>query len=323
MSADRDLTPIVRSWLHEDAHEDAARVLDVVLEKLDTTPQRRAPRLARRLPSMNRSVGIGLAAAAVVIAAFITMRALSGPNVGGPSLSETASPTPAPLTGPDRGNVRDGPLDPGMYTYTDVDHQGFNVRFVVPAGWTLSGRYLSKGGAGLPDGAAIFFFGGPVRVYADPCHWAGTQSAPLTDSAAVVGALAMQLSRSATAPTVRNGAVPDFNPGSPPTIPGRWPGVAIQLTVPDTITFADCDGGQFRSWALDNDARSAQGPGQRDLVWAVDIGGAGVTDDAGVIIVPTPPGGLIIDAATFPGTPASVMSEINAILDSIALGHWG
>ena len=94
--------------------------------------------------------------------------------------------------------------------------------------------------------------------------------------------------------------------------------MAIELTVPDTITFADCDGGQFRSWAIDNDARFAQGPGQRDLVWAVDIDGAGVID-----VVPPPPGGLIIDAATFPGTPASVMSEINAILDSIALGHWG
>ncbi len=42
MSTDRDVTRIVRSWLHEDAYEDADRVLDLVLDQLDTTPQRRA-----------------------------------------------------------------------------------------------------------------------------------------------------------------------------------------------------------------------------------------------------------------------------------------
>jgi hypothetical protein len=318
-----DVTRIVRSWLHEDAHEDADRVLNNVLDRLDTTPQRRAPWLARRLPIVNRSVGIGLAAAAVVIAVLISIKALSGPNVGGPSVSETASPSP----GPDRGNVRDGPLDPGMYTYADVDAQGFNVRFTVPAGWTWNGRYLSKGGIGLPNGAAIFFFGGPVQVYADPCHWAQTLSTqPMSYTAGPkVDALATQLSRNATTPTARNAAVPDFKDfiGSPSSIAGRWLGMAIELTVPGNINFADCDGGEFRSWGPHSVARSAQGPGQRDLVWAVDIGGVGLTNDQGVLIVPPAPGGLVIDAASFPGTPEGVMSEINAILDSMALGHWG
>ena len=325
MSTDRDLTPVVRSWLHEDAHEDAGRVLNAVLDQIDITPQRRAPWLVRRLPSMNRSVGIGLAALAVLIVALISIRALSLHSVGGPSLSETASPAPALLTGPDRGNVQDGPLDPGMYTYADVDGQGFNVRFTVPAGWIWNGRYLSRGGIGAPNGAAIFFFGGPVQIYADPCRWAGNLSSPTTSFTAVpkVDALAIQLSRSASTPTVRNAAVPNFNAGSPTSTPGRWLGMAIELTVPGDISFADCDGGEFRSWGPHSNARSAQGPGQRDLVWAVDIDGAGITNDQGVLIRPVPPGGLIIDAASFPGTPANVMSEINAILDSMALGHWG
>ena len=334
MSTDRDVTRIVRSWLDEGVTALPDRVLDAVLDQLPATPQRRAPWPAWRLPSMNKSVGIGLAAAAVVIAVFISIKALSGPNVGAPSVPETASAsatatppsaTPAPLTGPDRGNVQDGPLDPGMYTYLDVDRQGFNVRFTVPAGWTWNGRYLSNGGIGMPNGAAIFFFGGPVQVYADPCHWAGslsTQPTSLT-SGPKVDALATQLSRNATIPTVRNAAVPNFNTGSPASIPGRWPGMAIELTVPGNVNFADCDGGEFRSWGPHNNARSAQGPGQRDLVWAVDIGGVGTTNDQGVLIVPPAEGGLIIDAATFPSTPAGVMSEINAILDSIAVGHWG
>lgn len=53
MSADRDVTRIVRSWLREERHEDAGRVLDMVLAELDTTPQRRSWWPARRFPIMN------------------------------------------------------------------------------------------------------------------------------------------------------------------------------------------------------------------------------------------------------------------------------
>jgi hypothetical protein len=34
-------------------------------------------------------------------------------------------------------------------------------------------------------------------------------------------------------------------------------------------------------------------------------------------------GGLLIDAAYFPDTPADVMSEIETILESIVAGQWG
>jgi hypothetical protein len=34
-------------------------------------------------------------------------------------------------------------------------------------------------------------------------------------------------------------------------------------------------------------------------------------------------GYVIIDAASFPGTPTDVSSEIDAILGSIVAGHWG
>jgi hypothetical protein len=231
---------------------------------------------------------------------------------GGP----VATPSPAPVVGPSGALV--GPsgaavvqgalLDPGTYDYLGVDHAGFNIRFTVPAGWTWNGRYLSKGDVGLPHGAGIFFDGRLVQVYADPCHWAGAEPFLATGSSVhdLVAALAAQPMRSSTAPTSRG--------ANALTIAGRWAGMAVELTVPDNIVFADCYRGQFRSWGPDQDARSHQGPGQRDLVWAVDLTGNGVET-----------GGqrLIIDAASFPGTPAEVMSEIEAILGSIVVGHWG
>ncbi|MGH2488998.1 MAG: hypothetical protein ACRDFR_05220, partial [Candidatus Limnocylindria bacterium] len=66
MSTDRDVTRIVRSWLSEDRHEDADRVLNTVLDQLDTTPQRRTSWSAWRELFMNKFVAIGLGAAAVV-----------------------------------------------------------------------------------------------------------------------------------------------------------------------------------------------------------------------------------------------------------------
>jgi hypothetical protein len=201
------------------------------------------------------------------------------------------------------------PLDPGTYDYLDVDGAGFNVRFTVPAGWTWHGRYLSKGGVGPPEGAAIFFDGAPVQAYANPCQWAGSEAYSSFSVRELVAALAAQPMRGATTPTDRNANAPGRA--------GRWAGMAVLLTMPDNIVLADCSRGQFRSWyslGPDENARSHQGPGQRDLVWAVDLTGNGVQA-----------GGqrLIIDAASFPGTAGDVMSEIDAILVSISVGHWG
>ena len=197
--------------------------------------------------------------------------------------------------------------DAGGRTSDLVDEAGFNVRFTVPAGWTWHGRYLSKGGVGLPDGAAIYFFGGPVQVYADPCHWAAAGSDPPTGRSVtdLMAALAAQPMRGAGTAIDRRA---NFL-----SVANRWPGMTVELTVPNDINFGGCDGGQFRSWGPGNHTRSNQGPGQRDLVWAV--AGTGVKY-AGRL-------GVIIDAASFPGTPADVMSEIDAILGSVAVGHWG
>jgi hypothetical protein len=220
----------------------------------------------------------------------------------------TYTPSPPPGFGDPVSAVHSGQLDPGTYDYLDMGGYGFNARFTVPAGWTWNGRYLGKGSVGLPDGAAIFFSGGPVNVYADPCHWAAVRSDPPTGPAVIdlMTALAAQPMRGAGTPIDRR--------ANSLSVANGWPGMAIELTVPDDINFGDCDGGQFRSWGPGNNTRSNQGPGQRDLVWAVDGTDEGVKH--GVI-------GAVIDAASYPGTPADVMSEIEAILGSVAVGEWG
>ena len=213
-------------------------------------------------------------------------------------------PPASPPSGP-TVQVQTGLLASGTHEYLGVDQQGFNVRFTVPAGWTWNGRYLSKGSA------AIYFFGGPVQVYADPCRWATAPSKPTTGFSAsrIVAALAAQRLRSATTPI-----------SLPINVLAGLPGEAVQLTVPGDLNLSTCDEGQFRSWGPESVLRSHQGPGQRDLVWAADVPGSGIWNP-GVGI--EPPGGLIVDAAYFPDTPAEIRSEIVAILGSVTAGHWG
>jgi hypothetical protein len=62
-------------------------------------------------------------------------------------------------------------------------------------------------------------------------------------------------------------------------------------------------------------AEMTSSPGQHDLVWAVDLVGNGVNTYTYQ--------SLVIDAASFPGRPSSIMSEIEAILASLEVGHWG
>jgi hypothetical protein len=95
MSADRDVTRIVRSWLHEDGYEDADRILNLVLDEIDTTPQRPASWLARRFPQLSTYARFGVIAAAVVLAAAIGIGIYAN-TVGGPGPVPTPSPTASP-----------------------------------------------------------------------------------------------------------------------------------------------------------------------------------------------------------------------------------
>jgi len=151
MSTDRDVTRIVRSWLHEDAHEDADRVLDLVLDQLDTTPQRRAAWPAWRLPTMNSTMRIALAVAAVVAIAAVGVSLLIPKNVGNPTESQTPAAIPNGLyetVVPETEQARDdlGPC-PCTWTFTvDGDQFGLTGPGEEPTRVDFSGDQMT-----LPD----------------------------------------------------------------------------------------------------------------------------------------------------------------------------
>lgn len=135
-TSDRNVDRVIRSWLHEDRHEDISRVAGAVLDMLDTTPQRRSPWWpARRIPFMNKFVSLGLGAAALVAALVIGAQVLApAPAPGGvgsgPSASPSPTPAPTATTEPSPSPISPPPL---TQSFTSTVH-GITVSY--PEGWT-------------------------------------------------------------------------------------------------------------------------------------------------------------------------------------------
>jgi hypothetical protein len=111
MTTERDpRTRIVLSWLHEDAHEDAERVLLRALDEVDATSQHRRSWPVRWLTDMNAFAKLAIAAAAVVVIAVAGIQFLprSGTSVGHPVPRQPRQPR-RPLRSSPR--VRSRPAD--------------------------------------------------------------------------------------------------------------------------------------------------------------------------------------------------------------------
>jgi hypothetical protein len=211
--------------------------------------------------------------------------------------------TPVPPHRHRGGAPRRGLLRPGSY---DRSYGvGFDLRFTVPTGWSWNGQALRQGDA------AIYFTTSPVRVYSDPCHWdrpqhlsPGLYTPGSVES--VAAALAAQPMRYATRPWLIPSSLAAPTRGGPTA--RSVDAIEVRLTVPSNLDFSRCDHGQYRSWGVGRNARTQQGPGQRDLIWLQGTG----------------PGArnLMIDAATFPDTPSRLVHQVDAILASVEAGCW-
>jgi hypothetical protein len=107
-----------------------------------------------------------------------------------------------------------------------------------------------------------------ANVYADPCHSAGTLLDPSIDPSVdgLVAGLASQKSHPSSAAT-------DV------TLDG-FTGKYMELTVPAGIHLADCNGGEFRTWVHTMGGARSLDPGQRDMLWIVDVEGSRLVIDA-------------------------------------------
>jgi hypothetical protein len=170
MTADRDLARLVRSWLREDENDSADAIVDVVLDRLDTTPQHRSWWPVRRslMPTYAKLVA---AAAALVVVAVVGYNLLPAQNGfgGPPTPSPVASPTPAATPVPIFGGVGNN-FGPNTYSLGDPTF-GQALEFTFADTWTLERLTRGEASFRVPGDARTFIgFFLVSRVYREPCH---------------------------------------------------------------------------------------------------------------------------------------------------------
>ena len=250
MSTDRDVTSIVRSWLDEGVTALPDRVLDAVLDQVPATPQRRAWWPVRRLPTMNNTAKLTLAAAAVVAVALLGIRFLApGTGTGGPGATPTPTPEPQALV--------DGAHGPGIFTtefFSEDPANPVQFTFELPADWGAARPWVI-GPDAEGDGAVIAFVQ-PNGIYSDPClDNQGPSDVAVGSAAELASALTEHEAYAAT-------ATGEFSTNG-------YSGIRMELVMPSDLDYSTCEGGQFWVW---EEPFFEESPAGWDL-WILDVDG--------------------------------------------------
>jgi hypothetical protein len=288
VSTDRDVERIVRSWMDEGVTALPDRVLDLVLDQIPATPQRRAGWLARRFPIMNSNiVRFGVAAAVVVLAVFLGIRFI-GPNVGTgpPEPTATPSPTPSPLAWPDSQGTE---LAAGRYLANAPSPAEARVTIDMPAGWIACGVGPNELAACADRASRAVQFLFVDNVVADPCDTSRALLYPPVGPTVedLVAAISNLSGFEATAPV--------------DVTSGDFAGKEFELTAPLQSACVLDDNG-LGTWSV-GDGTNGVGPGEVDLLRILDVGGVR----------------LMIIAAYQPSASAKEIAEVRDIFDSIQI----
>ena len=311
MNPRRDPDRLIHAFLLEGAEQLDDQVYDAVRGEIDKKRQRVVIG-PWRIPALNKLVPVGLGAAALIVAVVIGARFLGPPASGGVGGAPSASPspTPEPTPAPSASPIAWTGLPRGPFVITSADDPvAVTVDIESPA-WTLLPEYdlLSKDDDGLdaPEsvGAALLAWSWPAgtgyTVYGDACEWSTTIPAtPATTPEDIAAGLVAQASNEATTPV--------------DVTVGGYSGKALTLRTPMAFfvdadatreeEFAACDQTIFGFYGIEGEpepARNAQGPGQVDELWILDVNGAIV----------------ILDATYGPATPAALIDEVRAMAES-------
>lgn len=293
MSAGFDMSRVVRSWLREDEHDSADHVLEVVLSRLDATPQRRSSWPARREPRMNLYTRLAIGAAAALAAVFVGLRLLPavGPTPGGSGA--IATPTPSGTLAPSVASSWpplpvSGPIEPGTYLVMSNTQTPFQV--TILAGWSVQSGMIVTGDFYNGNTAALLRPWIVTHVYADACRWQGSMQPVGPAKAALVAALTAQTGREAEGPV--------------DVMLGGLDAAKFVLSVPSGSATASCNDGYLRPFPGTGGNEDLSPPMFETSIttlYVVETGGKATA----------------IQAAWYEGTPPADVSALEGLLDSI------
>jgi hypothetical protein len=179
MHTDRDVTRLVRSWLRNDEHESATRLVSDVVSRLDSIPQHRSWWPVWRNVLMHSYAKLALGGAAILVAAIVGINLLpNGRVLGGPQPTSSSSPSASPSASSSIGGA---PLEAFLVGGTRYAVPGDLVSFTfVPSnGWSYDGVWFHAR-ARTPDEVMLSFYTRPANansgVFTDPCAHTGLQA---------------------------------------------------------------------------------------------------------------------------------------------------
>jgi hypothetical protein len=256
---------------------------------------------------MNNMLKVGIAAAVVVVA-VVGINLLPRSDGAGAIVSPSAA-TPSASAAPTPTSTAWAGLRAGPVIVTDTEAPVPVTLEIASPGWKALPDFdaVSKGDDRLDPpasvGVALLAWSWPagtgINVHGDPCQWLTTiPGSPATTPDEIAAAFAAQASTDATAPV--------------DVTVGGYAGKAITLHVPMSYDipgatreerFADCDEGAFAFYGVEGEtgyARNAQGGGQVEELWILDVNGA-----------------IVMLGATYgPAAPAEVVAELRALAES-------
>jgi hypothetical protein len=182
------------------------------------------------------------------------------PGATGPSATSVPASSITPVAPSDAA-------EPGAYVFKTDDYNfdaSYRITMDLLDGYAGNDSFVVRG---TDDGQGIGTWT-VGNVYAEPCRWRGTLLDPPIGPSVdgLVAGLASQRGLHASAAT-------DV------TLDG-FTGKYMELTVPARIDLADCHGGEFRTWVDPTGGPRYLEPGQRDLLWIVDVDGSRLVIDA-------------------------------------------
>jgi hypothetical protein len=279
-------TRTIVSWLREDAHENAERVLLAALNEVDTTHQRRSGWLARRFSDMHGSAKVLVAAAAVVAVILVGISLV--PRASGPG-GQPPSPTPGPTSTPSAETAvvprlpDSGPIEAGTYVLGDTP-----IRITVPPGWDAQANGFDiRKNLGQPDEVGLSS-SQETRVYDDACATDGRprQTGPTADD--LLAALMSQENSDSSEPLET-------------TVGGRVT-TRIEITIPEGLELSSCTGGVLRIW--------------EDTAGHLTLGG---TETAPIYVVRSASGRIVFGTGHGPAATAADLAELDAIIGSMVI----
>jgi hypothetical protein len=182
------------------------------------------------------------------------------PDATGPNATSVPASSVTPVAPSDAA-------EPGAYVFKTLDYNfdaSYRITMDLLDGYAGNDSFVVLG-TDEGQGISTWTVG---NVYAEPCFWRGTLLDPPIDPS-VDGLVAGLVSQSG----LHASAATDV------TLDG-FTGKYMKLTVPARIDLADCQHGEFRTWVDPTGGGRWLEPGQRDLLWIVDVDGSRLVIDA-------------------------------------------